>query len=34
MKNNAVHNNTFKQYLEIAAVWCHCLSGPVLCKRL
>jgi len=27
---NAIHNNTMKQYLEIAANWPHCLSGPIM----
>jgi len=27
---NAIHNNTTKQHLEIAAIWHHCLSSSKL----
>jgi len=27
---NDIHNNTIKQYLEIAAISPHCLSGPIM----
>jgi len=32
MKKNAIHNNTIKQYLEIAAIRPKCLSGRMLCN--
>jgi len=27
---NAIQNNAIKQYLDIDAIWPHCLSGPIM----
>jgi len=27
---NAIQSTIIKQYLEVAAIWPHCLSGPII----